>query len=77
MSKIRTVELRPAFAWTCEECGRDQFASTIVAELSDEDKAALKAQFGADPFEDGYFLTNPDEVTCPDCGATFKTQTME
>ena len=67
------VELRPAFAWDCPECGREQFARTIVAELSSEEIVQLKEQFGADPWESGYFLTRPNTVTCADCGHVFTT----
>lgn len=71
----KTVELRPAFEWTCEECGRDQFAKCIVPEMSEEDRADLAEQIGEDPV-DGEFLCAPEQVTCAFCGQQFTTVDM-
>lgn len=31
------VEMRPAYNWTCPECGRDNFQRSILAEASEEE----------------------------------------
>jgi hypothetical protein len=66
------IELRPAFAWTCEECGEENFASAIRAEMSPDDLAELRDDHGIEPHEDGEFLTAPCEVTCFYCDTTFE-----
>ena len=78
------AEMRPAYEWTCEECGRNQFESAIVAEFSDEDRletareAGLIDEFATEIPEDltGEFMSYPDEVTCSHCGTIFETLHM-
>jgi rubredoxin len=68
-----TVEMRAAFAWTCDECGRDHFARAVAAplarvlsEVSDDDREAVEDM-------PGDWVMAPDRVQCPDCGAAFNT----
>lgn len=65
------VELRPAYAWDCPECGRELMARAIIAELSEEDLEDLKIDHGIHPWETGNFVEVPDKVTCPHCKITF------
>lgn len=67
------VEMRLAYEWTCPSCGRDNFERALVAELSTEDKAEMLEDLGYEP-EPGEFMTRPDDVTCPHCGAEFETE---
>jgi hypothetical protein len=39
-----SVELRPAYAWDCDECGRENFSNGIVAELSNEERDELRTR---------------------------------
>lgn len=67
------VELRPAYAWDCPECGREVFQRGIVPEMSDDDFAALRDEYGVEPWEAGDFVTMPDRVSCPHCQSSFAT----
>jgi hypothetical protein len=66
-----SVELRPAYVWTCDNCGRDQYETAVVYELSEEERQELKAEHGVDADAEGDFLACPVEVTCRACGALF------
>lgn len=76
------VEMRPAYQWICDECGREQFESCQIAEWSDEDRIQYAREIGLiDEWceslpEDlaGDFITYPSTVTCEGCGASFETQ---
>lgn len=68
---IRTVELRMAFAFTCEECGRDSFVRGIVPE-------SLEGQIPEDvdlgDFDGGEWVMRPERVTCGHCGLMFAVE---
>jgi ribosomal protein S27E len=72
-----TVELHQAYEWTCEKCGRQNFGSSITAELTPEERQEMLHDIGDVDDDDreyvlnGCFLTSPDEVTCAHCGETF------
>lgn len=68
------VELRPAFEWICEECGRSQFASAVRPSLTGKEIAELKEEQGITPWDIGEFLAAPSEVTCEHCGTFFNTR---
>lgn len=68
------VELVPAWLWTCDECGRDNFERSIVAELSAEEMDELKQDHGIEEFHEGDFLSAPDQVVCQGCGEEFQTK---
>ena len=78
---VNKVEMRPAYEWTCDECGADQFESAMVAGFSEEDRLETAKQLGiVDEFcteipEDmtGDFVTHPEQVTCKECGSCFET----
>jgi len=57
------IELRPAYEWTCENCGRNQFESVIV----------IGRVGGDDPADEWTWLMAPDEVMCNNCTAAFGT----
>lgn len=71
---MQTIELRPAFVWSCETCGRENFARAVVAEMSEDDRTELKEEFGMDEVVEGDFLMRPNEVTCEHCGETFASE---
>ncbi len=69
----RTVELRMAWAWTCEDCGRDQFAAAdpvAAATMTDEEIEECEAE-GVDPHA---VFDAPERVRCGHCGAEFGTE---
>lgn len=78
------VEMRPAYEWTCENCGRNCFESAIVCELTPEDRLEQAMFMGlVDEYEEkipeemqGEFLSYPESVTCPHCQSEFATKHM-
>lgn len=76
------VEMRPAYEWTCDECGRNQFESAMLADFSEEDRLETAKQCGliegyATEIPDdltGDFVTYPEQVTCKHCGTTYETK---
>lgn len=70
----QTIELRPAYEWTCPECGRDNFERAVVAEMSAEEDAELRAEHGVESERAGEWLLGPVEVECPHCEAVFRTE---
>ena len=76
------VELHQAWHWTCDECGRNNFARSVTADLSGltEDEIRNYAlQLGIiDVHEteipEGSFVTVPNTVTCEHCGEQYQTQ---
>lgn len=68
------VELRPAYAWDCPECGREHFVRAIVPEMSPEEIKELRDGFGLEPWETGDFLCAPERVTCTHCQIEFETE---
>lgn len=72
-SRIKSVELRAAYAWDCEHCGRENFVNGLVPELSPEDLAFLKNDHGVEEWDLGQFVCMPENVVCPHCNAQFGT----
>lgn len=81
MAKTK-VELQHAWEWICEDCGRNNFSSAVVAEMPPEERLQFaKDQGMVDEFatevpeelRDGDFMTMPTEVTCSHCGSEFET----
>jgi len=68
------VELVPAWLWTCDNCGRDNFERSVVAELSAEEMDELKQEHGVEEFHEGDFLSAPEQVCCKGCGEEFQTK---
>ena len=60
---IQAVEIRPAYQWTCEECGRDQFESATIIAQVDENNHGY----------DGLWIIEPEEVQCSHCSVIFET----
>lgn len=81
MLSRQKIEMRPAYQWTCDECGRDQFESAMVADFTEEDRLETAKSLGMiDEYcteipEDleGDFVSHPERVKCNACGAEFET----
>lgn len=71
---MKTVEMRPAYEWTCEECGKDNYERSVIPELNDEDLQELKDEHGVNAWEAGFFQSYPDYVVCGQCGVCFATK---
>lgn len=78
------TELRPAYEWTCDECGIDNFEKCVVADFNQEDRLQVARELGLidDIMEDvpdcltEMFVTYPDYVTCKNCNSEFKTKSF-
>lgn len=78
MTEREPVELRPAYEWTCEDCGRVNFVSAVVQELSPEDRRELEADAGVEPgdLKRVDLVSYPDEVECMHCHSEFPAKDM-
>lgn len=74
MEEELSVELRPAFQWTCPDCGVDHFESVWVLEGSEEDLAAAREDLGIEPWEPGEVVMAPPRVICSECKMFFGTR---
>lgn len=79
---MATVEMRPAYQWTCDECGHEQFEAGIIEEMSMEErlehlkKLGVVEEFAEEIPEDveGEFMYFAEEVTCAECGSVYETK---
>lgn len=77
MSNLNNVELRLAYEFTCEECGRDTFIRPIAVgeeeqqELQEEFKE-LTANFELPDTLKGNYSMIPTEVSCRHCDSKFQ-----
>ncbi len=69
------IELHPAFAWDCEECGKEVFCRALV---DDELTKAVNGVMGMaetlaleEEPTGGIALKVPTRVECPFCGSWF------
>ena len=80
MSKKPVTDVRMAFAWTCDNCGRDNFTEGIAASREIA-MTLLKLKYGMGPDEDlpeqlvnnSRAMRPPDEVKCKFCEAEYET----
>jgi hypothetical protein len=75
--KLASIELRPAFVWDSENCGREIFVRGLAPEMSDEDREQLEEDFGIEEGMKGDFLCAPEVVECPYCKVEFTTQLFD
>lgn len=75
MEAAKTVELRTAYAFDCEECGTENFVRATVHEFSPEETDELREEHGVEG-ETGDWVSVPETVTCRKCGCEFRTQDM-
>lgn len=72
---MASVELRLAFEWTCDTCGRDNFERGVPAD--DNDRQAVAEQLGEEAIVNSEWITKPDEVECEYCGDWFEVEPDE
>lgn len=73
---MKKVEIRPAYEWTCDNCGCDQFERAIIAELTPDEIREIQDQMDIDDpaeFESGQWQLAPVDVKCKNCGAEYET----
>lgn len=74
---MKEVELRPAFAWTCDKCGRDHMAEVIVDDRENLDDAQQAVLDHIElPAEAVDFLRVPSQVRCPDCDIWYRSNPL-
>ena len=74
------VEMRPAWEWTCENCGRNNFETCLIREMTREDYINMKIDFGLKDIPEGAcpdIVGFYEEVKCPHCGEEFETKNMD
>lgn len=69
---ITKIELRAAFAWDCEACGRENFARAIQLELSPDEQQEFADALGR-RCRPRFRLMAPRNVQCQFCRAKFPT----
>ena len=70
---MESVELRLAFEWTCDACGRDQFSRAVIVELDPEEVVSIRERHGMVAGEGFHFITKPETVQCKDCKRIYRT----
>ena len=73
---MEKVELRLAYEWTCDSCGRDNFLRSIRCDESRftaDELSELRQEHGVEPEDVGEFCLRPSTVTCRFCDAEFET----
>jgi hypothetical protein len=68
------VELLPAYAWHCQDCGTENFCRGFSPELPEEEEREMKSKMGIEPWDQGELLMVPAKVTCKYCGRSFPTE---
>jgi len=71
------IELRAAFEWTCECCGRDTFQRAIAVEFESltPDELVKFEELGVIISPDnGTMYMQPTHVKCPYCGSEFEAE---
>lgn len=73
MPQANTVELRPAWTFICDNCGRTNFLAAPAAELTDDEREEIGEATGEAP---GSFALHelPGDVRCGACQAVFATE---
>lgn len=66
--------MRPAYAWDCDDCGRENFLNGVVPEFSEDELKYLRNEQGVSAYDAGYFVQMPDTVRCKHCGSQFETE---
>jgi hypothetical protein len=70
-----SVQLRPAFAWTCENCGKDNYVEGIrpdVEEVMPDEPAGLAEMSEALGVKSEWVMI-PLNVKCKECKHTYET----
>ena len=68
---MENVEIRPAYAWDCLQCGREVFTRAVVVEMNPEDEREMREEIFGDQEDPGCLVNIPEEVHCPYCGERF------
>ena len=67
------IQLETAFMWRCPNCRNRNFAAAVDRELTEDEEAALIAEYGSLGGEDFELVGAPQIVTCKKCKTKYKT----
>lgn len=74
---MKEVELFHAWEWICDECGKNNFASSVTLSVEEAEEIGIEVIVPENQSteEDGHFMvfSEPEEVKCDNCGAEFRT----
>lgn len=70
--QLPTIEVRQAFLFDCDECGKENLVRAVCPEMSDEERIEALDLFGYEPWEEADFVLCPEEVECWNCGTKFQ-----
>lgn len=71
----QTVELHQAFFWTCEACGRDNYARAIAISPDSPDGREFLRRLQIQGIKiQGEILATPTTVKCGECAEKFKVE---
>lgn len=68
---MKLIELRTAFAFDCDNCGKENFVRGVVHEFSKEEMDDLKDRFNIDRSILGDWISCPEIVECQYCNTKF------
>ena len=79
---MKSVELRTAYCWHCDECSELNFCESVVCETTGAEKEEIYRYFHdldeddelPDRWQDFETVCRPDTVKCKKCGTEFKTE---
>lgn len=75
--KIEAVEITPAFSWTCDECGVENFNRALITEeefhLEEGEDGILHEMFGEEESIIIPFVNQPERVICRGCRHEYAT----
>lgn len=73
---MKEVELFHAWEWICDECGKNNFASSVTLSVKEAEDMGIEVIVPENQStEEGRFVvySEPEEVKCDNCGAEFRT----
>lgn len=65
------IELRMAWEWTCDDCGRDQFVRAPMVSVEQMKDGAIVAAVEAEEMDGVSWHLRPQHVICRFCDAGF------
>lgn len=77
------ASMRPAWAWTCDHCGRDNYCPSVIYEIDEEEviAKAIDAGYEEDDVLSGdvgaLYQSYPDHVICDHCQTHYETENFD
>ena len=67
----RPVDVRPAFAFDCPCCGRENFVAAVAQDFTPQERRAHARDLPDGP-QSAKWFTAPEQVVCTSCVAAFQ-----